>query len=118
MKNYTGMGKSITYTNGGSAISAGAVVIIAGLVGIAAVDIPTGASGTVDIQGAFTVPCASASVIAQGATLTWDASAGNFVATNSPASGDNVGGVVALSAAPNGVTEVEVLLLPGQGATS
>jgi len=116
--NHKAKGSTIEWTNGGSAVVSGAVVIVGGLVGIAAVDIGAGETGTVHITEVFEVPCNSADVISQGQTLTWDASAGEFVDTNTPAAGDNAGGVVAMTAAGNGVTTVEVQLLPGNGSTT
>jgi predicted RecA/RadA family phage recombinase len=116
--NYKAKGSTIEWTNGGSAVLSGAVVIVGSLVGIAAVDIANGATGTVHIEGVFEVPCNSADVISVGQTLTWDASADEFVDTNTPATGDNAGGVVATTAADNGVTVVEVKLLPGNGSTT
>lgn len=117
--NYTQKGDTLEYSNSGSAISSGDVVIIGGLVGIAETDIAaTSGAGTVCIEGVFEVACNTADLITQGQTLTWDDSASEFVDTNTPASGDNAGGVVAMEAAGSGVVLVEVKLLPGQGSTT
>jgi predicted RecA/RadA family phage recombinase len=116
--NYKAKGSTVEWTNGGTAVSSGDVVTVGDLVGIAAVDIGAGETGTVHIEGVFEVPCNSADVISVGQTLTWDASADEFVDTNTPATGDNAGGVVAMTAAGNGVTTVEVKLLPGSGSTT
>lgn len=118
MDNFVGHGSTVEWTNTGSAVTSGAVVTVGELLGIAAVDIANGATGTVAIEGVFEVACNSADVISQGQTLTWDASASEFVDTNTPATGDNVGGAVAVTAAGSGVTSVLVKLLPGSGATT
>ncbi|MFT5766742.1 MAG: putative RecA/RadA family phage recombinase [Halioglobus sp.] len=117
--NYKQVGNTLQYSNAGSAISSGDVVVVGDLVGIAetAIDATTGV-GTVNVEGVFEVACNTADVIAAGQTLVWDASASEFVDANTPASGDNTGGVVAFTAAGTGVVLVEVKLLPGSGATT
>ena len=117
--NYKGVGNTIQYANTGSAISSGAVVIVGDLVGIAETDIAaTTGVGTVNIEGEYEVACNSADVITAGMKLVWDASASEFVDANTPATGDNTGGVVAVTAAGSGVTAVNVKLLPGSGTTT
>jgi predicted RecA/RadA family phage recombinase len=109
--NHVQPGKVLDYTNNtGSAISSGDVVKVGQILGVALVDIAVGESGSVQIDGVFTVPKVSAAVIAQGEGLTWDVSAGAFddnAAT--PATGDVTGApAVAFEAAGNGVTEIDV----------
>jgi predicted RecA/RadA family phage recombinase len=117
--NYKQMGSTVEWTNGGSAVSSGDVVIVGHLVGIAATDIANGETGAVHVEGVFEVPCNSADVITVGMKLDWDASAGEFVdAIGSAATGDNSDGVVATTAAAGGVTVVEVKLCPGNGTTA
>jgi len=115
--NYKQKGNTLEYSNTGSAISSGDVVTVGDLLGIAETDIAaTTGVGTVAIEGVFEVACNSADVITQGQILDWDASANEFVdAIGSAASGDLENGVVAMTAAGNGVTLVEVKLLPGNG---
>lgn len=111
--NYIQAGSTIEWTNGtGSAVSSGGVVAVGdqGVIGVAAVDIADGATGTVHIEGVFEVPCASASVVAVGDILDWDASGGEFVASVTAASGDIENAVMATSASANGVTLVDVKL--------
>ena len=75
--------RSVTYSNSGSAISAGDVVVLGGTdgkrahVGIAldAIAASTG-TGQVAVSGCWTFPKVSAGVIAQGEGVSWDASAG------------------------------------------
>lgn len=115
--NYIGVGNTIQWTNGGSAVSSGAVVIVGQLVCIAETAIAAGATGTLNIEGVYKVPCNASDVITQGMYLDWDASAGEFVdAIGSAATGDNENGVVAVKA-DDGAT-VLVKLLPGNGATT
>ena len=108
-KNYKQEGDVIQYT-AGSNISSGAVVKIGQILGVALVDIASGETGSVRIEGVFTVPKVSGAVIAQGESLTWDVSAGAFddnAAT--PATGDVTGpAAVAAEAAGNGVTTIAV----------
>ena len=107
--NYVQEGEVIDYT-AGSNISAGAVVKIGQILGVALVDIANGETGSVAIEGVYTVPKVSGAVIAQGESLTWDVSAGAFddnAAT--PATGDVTGAAaVAAEAAGNGVTLINV----------
>jgi len=111
-------GNVIDWVNGtGSAVAANAVVKMGNILGIALVDIASGATGSVATRGVYTVPKVTAAVIAQGESLTWDVSAGKFddnAAT--PASGDVTGAAaVAWESAGNGVTEMDVYLtgVPG-----
>ena len=107
--NYVQDGDVIQYT-AGSNISAGAVVKIGQILGVALNDIASGATGPVAIEGVYTVPKVSGAVIAKGESLTWDVSAGAFddnAAT--PATGDVTGApAVAWEAAGNGVTSFKV----------
>lgn len=109
--NYIQPGEVIEWTNGtGSAVTADSVVRVGNILGVALVDIASTATGSVQITGVFEVPKVSGAVIAQGESLTWDASAGAFddnAAT--PATGDVTGApAVAWEAAGNGVTSFMV----------
>jgi predicted RecA/RadA family phage recombinase len=115
-------GSVIQWTNGtGSTKASGAVVVIGSngdaLIGIAAVDIANGATGSVIIDEAVaTVPKVSGAVIAQGEYVIWDASAGAFddnAAT--PATGDVSDGAIAWESAGNGVTSIKVKLIGKPG---
>ena len=120
-KNFVQPGDVINWTNGGTAVVSGGVVVIGtngdAVLGVALVDIANGASGAVQIRGVFTVPKVSAAVIAIGETLVWDSSAGAFddnAAT--PATGDVSGpAAFAWESAGNGVTTLNVMLtgVPG-----
>lgn len=116
---YVNEGTVVDYTNAGSALSSGDVVVIGQQIGVCVVDIANGATGSVALQGVFTVPKVSAAVIAQGESVIWDASAVAFddnLAT--PATGDVSGCCVAMAAAGNGVTTVDVKLNVGVGTVA
>lgn len=91
--NFESDGDTIQFTNAGSAISSGDVVVVGQVLGVALVDIANGATGSVRVRGTFRdVPKVTAAVIADGEALTWDVSAGAFddnAAT--PATGDVTG---------------------------
>jgi predicted RecA/RadA family phage recombinase len=111
---YVQRGEVVTWTNSGSAVAAGAVVKMQNMVGVALTDIGAGASGSVAIEGVFTVPKASGAVFVQGEKLLWDVSAGNFDdSAATPATGDVMGAVVAMAAGANGETTCTVKLTPG-----
>ena len=111
--NYVQPGMVINHT-AGSNISAGSVVKMGNILGVALNDIANGSVGPVQIEGVFRVPKVSGAVIAAGESLTWDVSAnagaGAFddnAAT--PATGDVTGApAVAFEAAGNGVTSMLV----------
>lgn len=111
--NYIAEGKVVNFTAGAN-ITAGSVVKMNKLLGVALTDIANGATGPVQIDGVFRCPKVSAAVIAVGESLTWDVSAaagaGEFddqLAT--PATGDVTGAAaVAMEAAGNAVLTVLV----------
>ena len=109
--NFKQPGDVIPWVNGsGVAKVSGQVVVVGKVLGVCLVDIANGATGSVALDGVFSVPKVSAAVIAQGENLTWDASAAAFddnAAT--PATGDVTGPpAVAFEAAGNGVTSLLV----------
>lgn len=110
--NYVQEGCTIDWTNGGTAVSSGDVVVIGtngdAVIGVALVDIANGATGSVAVDGVFEVPKADAAVIAIGEFVIWDASAGNFddnAAT--PAAGDVSDGAWAIES--KGATTSETI---------
>lgn len=117
--NFIQDGDVIQYTAGGT-IAAGAVVKMGGTLGVALVDMVSGDTGSVAIQGVFDLPKVSGAVIAQGESLTWDVSAGAFddnAAT--PATGDVTGAAaIAWEAAGNGVTTLAVRLTGTAGTVA
>lgn len=87
-RTYIQDGDIINYQNAGSAITAGSIVKFGSLVGIALVDIATGATGSVMLEGVFKVVKATGAAWAQGDQLYWDATNSNFTTTataNTPA---------------------------------
>lgn len=108
-KKFSQHGMVMTITAGSDIVS-GQVVRVGNLLGIATAAIANGAVGELCLHGVHSVPKVSGAVIAQGETLTWDASAAAFddnAAT--PASGDITGAAaVAFEAAGNGVTSLLV----------
>lgn len=115
--NYKTEGRVVQFTNGGSAISAGDVVVVGEILGVALVDIANDATGSVQVSGVFECPKVTAAVIAQGESLTWDVSVDKFDDNAaSPATGDVTGPpAVAHEAAGNGATTLQVMLtgVPG-----
>lgn len=103
-------GSTLTVTLGGTVAVNDVDVVGTGLLGVA---LSAGVSGDVivyGIEGVYTLPKASAAVIARGEQVLWDVSAGEVdddAAT--PAAGDFLCGY-AVEAAGNGVTEVDVLI--------
>src|SRR5690625_4079332 len=94
-RNYQQHGAVLTYTNAGDDIAAGDVVAMADTAGVALVDIPTGESGSVAVEGVFRAPKATGTAWPQGARLDWDASAGAFGVGVTPAAGDVLGCAIA-----------------------
>lgn len=117
MKNFIQPGDVVTWVNGtGADVAAGAVVVMSHTIGVACVDIADGATGEVSLAGVYTLPKATAAVVAAGEKLLWDASEGNFDdSAATPGSGDILGAVIAVAAAGNGATTVHGKLI-GPGA--
>ncbi len=114
-------GKVITHANSsGSDISAGDVVVMGVLVGVALVDIADGESGSVSITGVHTLAKTTGTAWAQGDVLDWDASAEEFQVTGTitPASGDVEECAIAAAAAASGDATGEVRLTPNPSATA
>jgi len=123
MKNYIKEGKRITYKNSsGSTISAGSVVAVGNIIGIACTDIANTATGALAINGVFEVPKvsgASGHAIAQGEKVLWDASAAKFdLGTATPATGDISNCCVAVEAAATTATTVMVKINVGVGTVA
>ena len=102
--NYIQDGDILDYT-AGAAISAGDVVVIGTIGGVAITDIANGATGAVAISGVFRVTKATGAVT-QGALLYWNATNSNLTTT---ATGATLVGVAA-AAALSGDATVDILL--------
>lgn len=110
-------GDTITYVNAGSAIAAGAIVVMGtALIGIALVDIASGESGEVAISGVHQVTKVAGTAWVLGDLISWDASAPGFEKGPTPASGDVIGCATAHEAAGSSATTGLVRLNPGTGA--
>ena len=101
---YKTEGCVIDYT-AGSNLASGAVVVVGTKVGVALSSIASGAQGSVQIAGVFTLAKATGA-ISQCASVYWDSTNSNITTT---ASGNTLAGV-AYAAAANGATTVDVLL--------
>ena len=90
-------GRYVDYTPG-SAVSAGAVVVQADLVGVAVRDIPANTLGVLAVEGVFTFPKATgaSTAIAVGTTVYW--ASGTSTATATATSNTLIGKVVKAAA--------------------
>lgn len=113
-------GETLTYTNTGSAISSGDVVVVGKQIGVAATDIAaTTGVGELYMEGVFELPKVSTAVIAVGENVIWDADPGAFEDNqHTPATGDVSGCCIAYKAAGNGATTVQVKLNVGIGTVA
>ena len=119
MKNFVQPGDSMPYTNGGSDITAGSVVVTGNQIGVASVDIASGATGELRMSGVFTLPKVSGAVFVAGEKLLWDVSAGAFDdAAAVAATGDVSGCCVAHAAGSNGQTTAAVRINVGVGTVA
>ena len=121
-KNYVTDGKHLPWTNTtGSAVASGQVIALGHTLGVALVAIAAGATGSVAVEGVFTVPKVSGAVFAQGEKLVFDVSANGGLgafddSAATPATGDITGGAVAWEAGADGQTTTTVKLTPGNAA--
>lgn len=105
--NHVQPGNVIPWTNStGSAVSAGAVVVIGLFVGVALTDIANGATGSVAIEEVFELPKATGVAFAIGAAVYYDTGDTNCNATAE----DNYYAGLAFEAAASAATTVKVKL--------
>jgi predicted RecA/RadA family phage recombinase len=121
--NYLKPGAVLHYSNAGGAITAGSVVKIGNLIGVALDDIAASTgTGAVAIQGVFTCPknsAGSGKAIGQGEKVLWDVSANKFDNKDAaPATGDVSVCCVAYAAALTTDTTVDVILNVGVGTVA
>jgi predicted RecA/RadA family phage recombinase len=109
MKNFIQPGKVIDFV-AAAAVAAGQVVRIGHILGVAVSDVAIGKTGQAHIEGVFDVPKVAVAVIAQGESLTWDASAGAFDGAAILAAAGDVKGApaVAFKPAGNGAVTIAV----------
>ena len=114
MKNFVQEGDVITVTAAAN-LTSGTPFILGAMLAIPVTDIASGADGAAAVEGVFELPKLSTAVIAAGAALTWDVSAGQIIIA-SAAVGDLESCAVAIAAAGNGTATVLAKLTPGVGA--
>lgn len=121
-KNFVSDGDVIPWINTtGNAVASGQLIVMGHILGIALVAIAAGATGSVAVEGVFTVPKVSGAVFAQGEKLVFDVSANSGAgafddSAATPATGDVTGGAVAWAAGSDGQTTATVKLTPGNAA--
>jgi len=82
MKNFIQPGEIMEFANCGTAISSGDMVVIGERVGVAMVDIAaTSGSGSVSMEGVYSLPKTTSQAWAQGDKLFRDASTGKLTTT-------------------------------------
>lgn len=113
---YVQDGAVLDWTNGtGAAVSSGDIVVMGDTVGIALVDIADGDTGSVQIEGVFTVAKVAGTAINQGDSVDYDASEGAVSKGITTAAGDVTTFGVAAAAAASADTTMQVKLTPGTG---
>lgn len=112
---YQQRGETVNYVNAGAAITAGSVVKMGNTIGVALVDIATGGTGAVAVEGVFSgMAKTTGTAWAVGGKLIWDVSASKFdTAAATPATGDVTGGAIVWEAAASGDTTGVIKLTPG-----
>lgn len=82
MARYIQKGNTINYKNTGSeAIEFEDVVVLTDRIGVAALDIPAGAVGAVNLTGVFEMPAETTAAFTVGQALYWDADNKRVTAT-------------------------------------
>ena len=95
-------------------VASGGVIAQGRLFGIAVTNGKSGDTVAAHVEGVFRLPKLSTAVVAAGAAVHWDVSAGEVIVA-STATGDIENFGYAVAAAGNGTTEVLVRLCPGAG---
>lgn len=114
-KNHIKTGDHLTFTATADTVS-GAVVVLGTLVGIALTAVASGKQGEAAVEEVWEVPKAAGAAINAWTKPSYDISAANFAVAGSEATGDVIGGVVAVETADSAATAVKVKLLPGCGS--
>lgn len=104
-KNYVQEGDVIDYANAsGSTITSGTPVLIGARLGVALADIANGSTGSVQVEGVFTITKLGTDNVTAGALLYWDNTNKRLTTT---ASGNTLAGF-AVAAAGSGATTVNI----------
>lgn len=115
-KNYVQPGRVLDYVNNGSvAITSGQVVVVGAVIGVALAAIPVGATGSVQVEGVFTLPKKTGTAVTQGAALVFKAASQEFTVGASAAGDVSGAAAFAFEAAEAGATSLAVKLtgVPG-----
>lgn len=104
-KNYIQEGAVLSWINtSGAAVASGAVVLTGKRIGVALGDIAVGATGSLTMEGVFSVAKLTTDVVGQGDLLYWDAANSRLTTT----AGGNTQAGYAAAPAGNGVTTVNI----------
>ena len=114
MKNYVGPGDTVQFVSSGGD-SAGDIIVLPELVGIAANDVADTETGVAVIEGEFSYAKTTGTAWAVGDLLDYDVSADEVSKGITPASGDVTNFAVCTEAAASGATRGKFKLLPGAG---
>lgn len=107
-RNFIEDGRVLQYlNNGGADIVSGEAVLVGKLMGVALVDIPVGASGSVVLERVWELPKA-AGAVPQGAQLFWDPAAGALTTEAANGETDNVPAGKAFATAAADATTVRI----------
>ncbi len=110
MNNFQQPGCVISVPSAATAVASGQVVRLGNILAVAAHAAAQGQPYEANVHGVYVVPKVSGAVIAQGESLTWDASAGAFDDNLATAATGDVTGAAAFAfeAAGNGATSLAV----------
>lgn len=110
MKNFIQTGDMISVP-APATVSSGDIVVVGGLIGVAATDAASGAPVEIKLSGAFTLPKVSAQAWATvGLPIYWDGTAATTVATDNTFIGVNI--AVAGNPTPTGVVRLGAMGVP------
>ena len=112
MRNYVQQGNVIEVAAAAAPVVPGQVVVIGAILAIANGSAAAGEPYNATRGGVFEVPKVGGAAFTQGQPLYWDATAGAFAGSGTPAAGDVTGAAVAWESAAQGTTSA-LVLLPG-----
>lgn len=112
MRNYVQPGNVIEVAAAAEAVAPGQVVVIGTILAVANGSAAAGEPYNATRCGVFELPKVGGAAFTQGQPLYWDATAGAFAGSGTPAAGDVTGAAVAWGDAVSGATSA-LVLLPG-----
>lgn len=117
MTNEVLCGKVIEFANTGSAIASGAVVVVGERIGVAVAAIAaTTGSGSVQMEGVFTLAKDTSTAVTQGQKLFWDTTSSKLVAVPSATAKIAAGYAAAAAATSDATCDVRLDNIPKRGA--